>query len=134
MGFSLSADLASNLPRAVVISLFTWRRAEADDPLDDAERYGWWGDSFPPVADARIGSRLWLLRRAKLTAQTIMDAEFYCREALAWLIADGHVSAVAVTLERYGSDQLRGRVTLTLPDGSPLDITLDDLWTVAHAI
>ncbi|EGH19282.1 Phage GP46, partial [Pseudomonas savastanoi pv. glycinea str. race 4] len=29
--------------RSVVISLFTWRRAEADDPFDDAERYGWWG-------------------------------------------------------------------------------------------
>lgn len=134
MGFSLSADLASNLPRAVVISLFTWRRAEADDPLDDAERYGWWGDSFPPVTDARIGSRLWLLRRATLTAQTIRDAEFYCREALAWLIDDGHVADVAITLERHGPVQLRCLIRLTLPDGSPLDITLDDLWTVAHAI
>ncbi len=33
---------ADPLERAVVISLFTWRRAEPSDPVDDDERYGYW--------------------------------------------------------------------------------------------
>ncbi|MEE1920313.1 phage GP46 family protein, partial [Pseudomonas asiatica] len=69
-------DSDKNLIRTVVISLFTWRRAGPDDPVDDEERYGWWGDSFPRVADDRIGSRLWLLRRVKLTDRTQRDAEY----------------------------------------------------------
>ena len=81
----LGLDSAEPLVRAVVISLFTWRRANPDDDLPGDLRMGWWGDSFPTVADDRIGSRLWLLRRVKLTRQTQMDAEFYAREALQWL-------------------------------------------------
>lgn len=33
------------LTRAVVISLFTWRRAERDDRTP--QPYGWWGDTWP---------------------------------------------------------------------------------------
>ncbi|PQK53824.1 phage tail protein, partial [Escherichia coli] len=33
------------LTRAVVISLFTWRRAEPDDNADVP--MGWWGDTWP---------------------------------------------------------------------------------------
>lgn len=29
------------LTRAVLISLFTWRRAMTDDPVDDEELFGW---------------------------------------------------------------------------------------------
>ncbi|EPN56356.1 Phage GP46, partial [Pseudomonas syringae pv. actinidiae ICMP 19079] len=59
----IEGSLQASLLRSVVISLFTWRRAEADDPIDDAERFGWWGDTYPTQANDRIGSRLWLLRR-----------------------------------------------------------------------
>jgi phage gp46-like protein len=44
----ISQNLHAALTRAVLISLFTWRRAADDDALDDEERFGWWGDSFPP--------------------------------------------------------------------------------------
>ncbi len=60
------------LTRAVIISLFTWRRAEPDDDTDIP--MGWWGDTWPTVADDRIGSRLYLLRRSRLTAQTAHKA------------------------------------------------------------
>lgn len=44
-----------SLERAVVISLFTWRRAEKSDPVDDDELYGYWGDAYPDVAKDKIG-------------------------------------------------------------------------------
>lgn len=93
------SPLETALIRAVVISLFTWRRAALDDPIDDDARHGWWGDSYPTVANDRIGSRLWLLRRVKLTATTQRDAEFYAREALQWLLDDGQVLDVEVLTE-----------------------------------
>ncbi|MBP4002083.1 phage GP46 family protein [Pseudomonas koreensis] len=129
-----SQNLHAALTRAVLISLFTWRRAADDDALDDEERFGWWGDTFPSVADDRIGSRLWLLRRVKLTRQTQMDAEFYAREALQWLIDDGHCSAIDIISERLDAQRLNLRTVLTLADGERLDINPDNSWQVIYAV
>ncbi|MDH0730986.1 phage GP46 family protein [Pseudomonas sichuanensis] len=128
------AESDKSLVRTVVISLFTWRRAGPDDPVDDEERYGWWGDSFPRVADDRIGSRLWLLRRVKLTERTQRDAEYYAEEALRWLVEDGQVLGVAITSERADSTRLNLRVVLTLLSGAPLIIDSDQLWQVTYAV
>ncbi|WP_416220691.1 phage GP46 family protein [Pseudomonas sp. BIOMIG1BAC] len=119
--------------RAAVISLLTWRRAGPDDRIDDPERFGWWGDSFPSLANDRIGSRLWQLRRAKLTAETAQTAEAFAREALAWMLEDGRVTAVAVTTTR-GVDRLELQVLLTLRDGRTIDVQLDNLWQVINAV
>lgn len=127
-------DTDKNLIRTVVISLFTWRRAGPDDPVDDEERYGWWGDSFPRVVDDRIGSRLWLLRRVKLTDRTQRDAEYYADEALRWLVEDQQVLGIEITSERAGADRLNLRVVLTLLSGSTLIIDSDQLWQVTYAV
>lgn len=63
------------LTRAVVISLFTWRRAEPDDNADVP--MGWWGDTWPAVQNDRYGSRLWLLQRSKLTNQLVQTVRGY---------------------------------------------------------
>jgi phage gp46-like protein len=126
--------LHAGLTRAVIISLFTWRRAATDDPVDDDERFGWWGDSYPATADDRIGSRLWLLRRVKLTAATQRDAEFYAREALQWLLDDGHVIALVVSSEQVDLNRLNLRATLTIPSGAQLDVNPPSAWQVIYAV
>ncbi|NMZ35349.1 phage GP46 family protein [Pseudomonas proteolytica] len=126
--------LEASLIRAVVISLFTWRRAATDDPVDDDERFGWWGDTYPTIADDPIGSRLWLLRRVKLTAGTQRDAEFYAREALQWLLDDQQVLDVEVLSERADSHRLNLRVILTVPSGARLQINSSQLWQVIYAV
>lgn len=130
----LTSNREASLVRAVVISLFTWRRAETDDPLDDDERYGWWGDSYPSSADDRIGSRLWLLRRVKLTTDTRRDAEFYAREALAWLIDDGEVVEIDILSEQASVNRLNLRVILTIDTGARLEINSNQLWQVIYAV
>lgn len=127
-------NVETSLTRAVLISLFTWRRANSGDLVDDGERYGWWGDSFPAVADDRIGSRLWLLRRAKLTADTIAQAELYAREALAWLQQDGHVLDVEILTQRAGPNRLNLGTVLTLPSGQRLSIEPHEDWQVIYAL
>ena len=74
---ALGLDSSEPLVRAVIISLFTWRRARPDDDLPGDLRMGWWGDSVPEIPNDRIGSRLWLLSRAKLTVETVARAREY---------------------------------------------------------
>lgn len=88
-----SGDLqqGDDLDTAILISLFTDRLARDDDDIGGDNRRGWWGDidqEYP------IGSRLWLLRRQKLTVVTANKAETYASEALKWLIDDGIVASV----------------------------------------
>lgn len=119
------------LGRAVVISLFTWRRALESDPVDDLDLQGWWGDSFPAVADDRIGSRLWLLRRRTLTEQTRLDAIAYARESLQWMTDDGILAGVQIEAERQGRERLALRVVGVQVDGSTeLLADFNDIWQV----
>ena len=92
-----------------------------------------WGDSFPALANGRIGSRLWLLRRRSLTSQTIRDAKRYAEEALAWLIDDGIVTTVAVTVSRSAVNTLSAVVELRRPEGEIVSIHIEDLQA-AHAV
>ena len=122
------------LRRAVTISLFTWRRAGPDDVVDDSNRQGWWGDCVPSVAADQIGSRLWLLARRTLVAQTLLDAQAYAEEALAWLLDDQVVTAVTVTVERQGNDRMNLRVMLTEQNGETLELNFADTWELINGV
>lgn len=53
----ISQNLHAALTRAVLISLFSWRRAADDDALDDEERTAGGATLFPPlptIASARV--------------------------------------------------------------------------------
>lgn len=122
------------LRRAVTISLFTWRRADADDPLDDDDRKGWWADAVPTVAGDLIGSRLYLLQRRTITADTIKDAKEYAEEALRWMTEDQIVTTVTVTVERQGNDRVNMLVRLTEANGETVDLAFEDTWSLINAV
>jgi phage gp46-like protein len=125
----LGLNSAEPLVRAVMISLFTWRRANADDDLPGDLKMGWWGDNFSTLSNDRIGSRLWLLGRAKLTTETIAKAREYAQEALQWLVDDGIAARVVVETERQGLYTLALACRVFKSDGSvPVDIRFTDVW------
>ena len=131
-GEATSLGLASDNPlvRAVIISLFTWRRANPDDVLPGNERMGWWGDSFPAVPNDRIGSRLWLLSRAKITSETVTRAKEYAEEALRWLIDDGIAARVDVEAARIDTFTLGLACRFYKLDGTLLaDVRFSDVWS-----
>lgn len=131
---SLGMTPEDPLVRAVIISLFTWRRANPDD-ITEGRKMGWWGDTTSEVMNDRIGSRLWLLAREKVLPATINRAREYASEALAWLIEDGLASRVDVEAERRGVDGIALAATIYRTDGRPLVLRFDDLWeTVRHAV
>lgn len=121
------------LVRAVIISLFSWRLADADDP-HDSERFGWWGDAHPPVDGDLLGSRLWLLSRVALTDDTVARARGYCQEALQWLIDDGVATSVEITAQRAGVDRLSLRCVISRVDGAVIDLRFEDVWRSINAV
>ena len=112
------ADLLAEdgLWTAIVISLFTDRRVEAAElPPGHADRRGWWGDLLEE--DDRIGSRLWLLRRERASAEVAARAAGYAEEALAWMVEDGVLTAVSASASWPDDELLRIEVEATTPDG-----------------
>ena len=130
--FLAGADLGGDddLTTAVIISLFTWRRARPDDVLPDfiGDRKGWFGDKLADVDGDQIGSRLWLLAREKITTETIARAREYCVEALQWLVVDKVASRVDVEIERNGMDRIDIVVTVYRLDGTARDLRFADAW------
>lgn len=119
----------NELRTAVVASLFSWARAEDDNVLPDGiTKNGWWGDSYPVKPGHKIGSRLWLLRREKLTQETIARAEEYCREALQWLIDDGVAKGIDVELVRNGIDRLDISITINRAAGTSVALNFGNAW------
>lgn len=95
-GRNVLYSVAYDLQTAVTISLFTDRRAAADDDVPpNADKRGYWGDSFPRKPGDLIGSRLWLLRRNGKDA--VRRTKLYAEEALAWMIEDGVAESVTAT-------------------------------------
>ena len=117
------------LRTAIVISLFTDRRAAEDDvlPEADGDRRGWWADAVPAVEGDLIGSRLWLLARGKRTAETVRLARDYALEALAWLLSDGIAGSLDVQSEARGDNAIALAVIITRPNG-PARQRFDFLW------
>ncbi len=129
VGIELADD--DGLETAVIMSLFTDRRAADDDalPFIDADRRGWWGDSYPDVPNDRIGSRLWLLARSKQTQAVLNRAREYAQEALAWLVDDGVASSVTVDAEIVRTGVLGLSIAIQRPRAAVARYRFEKFWT-----
>lgn len=118
------------LPRAVIISLFSWRRANPDD--NAPVPMGWWGDTYPTVTGDRIGSRLWLLGREKIINNTLNRARDYAAEALQWLIDDGVAARVETSTVRSGIDEAQLTIDIYQRDGTRWNMRFDEFWRLLN--
>ena len=119
-----------SLNTALLISLFTNARADQDARLstEDSDRRGWWGDTFAEVPGDQIGSRLWLLRREKLTEQLRAKAEREVELALLWLVQDGIAAGIEVSSEIQKPDRLALLVIVERPDASRVEFDFALVW------
>ena len=119
-----------DLTAAVLVSLFTDRRATDDFVLTDGttNRRGWWGDTFE---DEPIGSRLWQLERSKRSTAVLLAARDYCTDALRWLLRDGVVSKVDVQTFWAGRAALGILIAIREADGPGAVIETRLPWETA---
>jgi phage gp46-like protein len=128
-----SVALEDTLQTAVVLSLFSDRRAQADDilPSGVTDRRGWVGDEFLGAQGDTWGSRLWLCYVGKVSGDVLERARFAATESLAWLVRDGIASRVDVATSWVASgtgqlDRLAVRPSIYQP-GTPSPV-YDVLW------
>ncbi len=130
-------DLATDegLETAVIISLFTDRRADESDilPLGEAYRRGWWGDTYPEIEGDKIGSKLWLLSREKQLPEVMRRAEQYARESLQWLIDDKVATDVTVIATNPSMGVLFLQIDITRPAGNAITFRYDYNWAAQAA-
>lgn len=122
-GYTLNAfqqggylQTGDDIQTAILISIFSDRRAEADDVIPDGDDpRGWWADD-----DVPIGSRMWLLRRAKQTGETLQRAYDYLAEALQWMVDDGVVARFDINAQWVRRSTLGASITAYSPTGTIL--------------
>lgn len=122
--------LEPTLQTAIILSLFTDRRAGRDDvlPRGVADRRGWVGESF--VGNGRPwGSHLWLLTHGKATDDKPAKARFACEEALSWMLDDGVASRIVVEASWVpGTNSERLAVRPQIWQGQDSAPVYDVLW------
>jgi len=119
------------LETAVILSLFTDRRANADDAIPDGskDRRGWWGDSFADVKGDLIGSRLWLLSREKQLASVLVRAQQYAEESLKWLVDDSVAESAVVVASNPRSGILALGVSITRSGHPVKQYRFEQFWS-----
>ena len=127
-GLETGEDLAT----AVLIALLSDGLADPDELQfeHDGDRRGWWADhdadavwGAPP-----IGSKLWLLRRAKASEETRVLAEQFCRDGLEPLADVGAISGFTVNLKRAGKTAITGPIEVFRDGLRPIAQRFDFLW------
>jgi|SRR5262245_51657412 len=127
------------LATAVIVALGTDRLAERTDILpdpDSTDRRGWWGDlDAKELFDGwNIGSRLWLLKRAKITGPgaqggaTVRLVEIYIREAIQPFIDRRIASRMDVSVHRIGTERIDALVRLYRGPELAVDLRFQVLW------
>lgn len=124
------------LKTAVLLSLFTDRRAEDGDqlPAGETDRRGWWADGVPVVAGDQMGSRLWLLAREKQTPAIRERLQKYAAEALQWLVDDKVAERVEVAAEFPAPGMYTLEVEVFRPHGDPAKYRFDHVWGEGSAL
>lgn len=110
------------MTHAVLQSVYNYAESTQNDRarMNSTERGGTWSQEWGEV----VGSRDWTLKRTKLTDETLSVAKRFYEEALAWLINEGHASAIQVSVWREKPNQMGRNVMITLLDGSQFNVPL----------
>lgn len=128
--FDLSIDetgdiaTADQFDTAIIVSLFTDKRALPSQVLENSLRRGWLGSEFTPGFE--MGSQLWIFSQARLTRDTINAMISIANQSLAWMITDNLAISTSADVSL-----IAGRVVLqieiTRPD-TKVEKRLFDLW------
>ena len=132
-------DDTQALATAVIVALGTDRLAQPGDVLpdpDSTDRAGWWGDldAAELFGGWPIGTRLWLLKRAKIVGPedpegaTLARVEEYIREALQPFVDMRIASSFDVETARVGVERIDALVTIYRGPMTPVELRFQVLW------
>lgn len=132
----LKGDLEKDqdLQTAILLSLFTNRRAEPTDKISGNNMGGWWGNKYINAINSnqqsnpKLGSRLWLLKRGKITRDTLNFAKIYANESLQWLVDDKVITNVIIDAAAFKNEGIILNITVVKPSSDQLNFSYGYLW------
>lgn len=105
------------LETVVTISLFTDARASEDEVPAGTDRRGWWFDAYDPdEPGVSIGSKIWLLENATMTAENLRLLERYAKDALEWMVAANAAEKIETEATRIAEDAASLTVRIHAPN------------------
>lgn len=115
------------LSTMVIYLLFTDARASDDDELPGGttDKKGWPGDTY---SEFNWGSRLWLLKRKKLTNAIVGTVKDYASEALAPLVTYRYASSYSVSATRSSRYTIDLEIEITKPDSTTASYQAQLRW------
>lgn len=105
----------------IALSIFGRRRATAAEVPTPENRGGWIGNILSDVAGFEAGSKGWLLKQSRMTANTHTSMKNYHQEALEWMKEDGLAKNINITAQQ-NLDTINEEINI---DGEPFYF---DVW------
>ena len=132
-------DDTQALATAICVALGTNALATGTDELPDPDsndRCGWWGDLDAELIwnGWPIGSKLWLLRRAKINSAsardgaTLMLVENYIRDAIQPFVDRKICSSFAIWVTRVDDQRIDALLRIYRGPQQPVDLQYQILW------
>lgn len=132
-------DETEQLTSAVMVALNTDALADETEVLPDprdADRRGWWGDMDAEKiwGGWTIGSKLWLLSRAKILDRgsregaTVTRVESYIRAALKPFIDNGICSRVTVSARQASDKRITATVIIYRGPKPVISLAYQPIW------
>lgn len=101
---------------ALILSIFTDRRANAGEVVNIELRRGWWGNlilrNLINKPTFEIGSKIWLTYQSRITQNILNAIKNYIDESLFWLIEDGHATNIKTTIKQESSNKISIQIFL----------------------
>lgn len=127
----LALDVENAFHTAVIISLFSDKRADKDTvlPRGQTDRRGWCGDEVVNSDGDQWGSHLWLVTPSKITEDIEEFARFSAWESLQWLVRDQLAEKIDVSTSWAGEsgDRLALRIQIWRSETN-IQPDYDSLW------
>lgn len=123
-------ETTDGLESAIVVSVFSDRRAYKDEVGDPMRRRGWIGDLVSEVPGDLHGSGLWLYEQSRLTQEVVTGVRQEAEQCLEWMIQEDLVLSVSAAV---ASDPVKRQLRLVITTSSPTGGTSVRAYELANA-
>lgn len=107
-------DLATidGLETAIIVSVFTYARANSGDVPDSFNRRGWVGNLLTLLEGYELGSELWVLSQSRINTETLNRGEDFVKRSLQWMLDDGVADTITVTFTQSSVREVEVEIIL----------------------
>lgn len=103
---------------ALILSLFSDRRADVSEVSPVDLRRGWWGNLIlreilnDPLYE--LGSKIWLTFQSNSEQTTLNFIKRYIQECLIWLVEKQYATSIFVTVTKETNEKVFAKIDITL--------------------